>query len=400
MNSTAPLIVHACRTPLGAFQGALSPLPAPRLAAVVLADLLRRGGLPPDRVDEVILGQVFQAGVGQHPARQAALAAGLPESVSAFTVNKVCGSGLLAVGLAAQAVAAGNRAAVLAGGMENMSRAPHLLLQARTGYRLGSGELSDSLLRDGLTDAHDQRHMGLLAEQLAAEYHLARPEQDAYAAASQQRCAAALKAGRFAAEITPVPLPAVKGRPGLCEADECPRPETTSEKLAGLKPVFKPDGTVTAGNASCLSDGAAAVLVVGADAARDWGLKPLARIRAWATTGLNPARMGLGPVSAIHLALARAGLKLDQMDLIEVNEAFAAQILAVRSELAWNDARVNVNGGAIALGHPLGASGARILVTLIHELERREERYGLAALCIGGGEGIALIVERDRGAVP
>lgn len=392
-----PVIVSACRTPFGAFQGALSAVAAPQLAAIVLADLLKRAGVTPDRVEEVILGQVFQAGLGQHPARQAALSAGLPETVSAFAVNKVCGSGLLAIGLAAQAIAAGQRNLVLAGGMENMSRTPYLLPQARTGYRLGHGELTDSMIRDGLWDVYDQCHMGILAEQLAAEFTISRADQDAYAASSQQRCAAARKAGRFTAEITPVPVPQPKKDPLLFDSDECPRPDTTPERLAALKPVFKTGGTVTAGNASALSDGAAGVLVLSAACARDLNLKPLARIRAWATSGVKPARMGLGPVSAANLALTRAGLKLSEMDLIEVNEAFAAQVLAVRAQMPWDPARVNVNGGAIALGHPLGASGARIVVTLLHELARREERYGLAALCIGGGEGIALVVERGNG---
>jgi acetyl-CoA C-acetyltransferase len=397
MNLSEPVIVSACRTPLGAFNGALSHVAAPQLAAVVLADLARRAGLTPDLVEEVILGQVFQAGVGQHPARQAALAAGLSESVSAFAVNKVCGSGLLAVGLAAQAIVAGNRQIVMAGGMENMSRAPYLLPQARTGYRLGHGELTDSMVRDGLWDVYDQCHMGLLAEQLATEFAIARADQDAFATASQQRYATAQKAGRFKTEITPVPIPQPKKEPLLFDTDECPRQDTTPERLATLKPAFKPGGSVTAGNASALSDGAAGVLILSAARARELKLTPLARIRSWATGGLKPARMGLGPVSAAALALDRTGLKLDEINLIEINEAFAAQILAVRAQMAWDPARVNVNGGAIALGHPLGASGARILVTLVHELIRREERYGLAALCIGGGEGIALVVERWTG---
>jgi acetyl-CoA C-acetyltransferase len=397
MNASEPVIVSACRTPLGAFNGALSLIAAPQLAAVVLADLARRAGLTPSLIEEVILGQVFQAGVGQHPARQAALAAGLPDSVSAFAVNKVCGSGLLAIGLAAQAIVAGSRQIVLAGGMENMSRAPYLLPQARTGYRLGHGELSDSMIRDGLWDVYDQCHMGLLAEQLATEFAISRIDQDAFAAASQQRYAAAHKDGRFKAEITPVAIPQPRKEPLLFDTDECPRPDTTPERLAALKPVFKPGGSVTAGNASALSDGAAGVLVLSAARARELKLKPLARIRSWATGGLKPARMGLGPVSATAQALDRAGLKFDEMDLIEINEAFAAQVLAVRAGMPWDPARVNVNGGAIALGHPLGASGARILVTLLHELARREERYGLAALCIGGGEGIAMVVERWTG---
>ena len=397
MNPSDPVIVSACRTPLGAFNGALSHVAAPQLAAVVLADLARRAGLTPSLVEEVILGQVFQAGIGQHPARQAALAAGLAESISAFAVNKVCGSGLLAVGLAAQAIVAGNRQIVMAGGMENMSRAPYLLSQARTGYRLGHGELTDSMIRDGLWDVYDQCHMGLLAEQLATEFSISRADQDAFAVASQQRCANAQKNGRFKAEITPVPIPQPKKDPVLFETDECPRHDTTLERLATLKPAFKPGGSGTAGNASALSDGAAGVLILSAGRARELNLKPLARIRSWATGGLKPARMGLGPVSATAQALDRAGLKLNEIDLIEINEAFAAQILAVRTQMPWDVARVNVNGGAIALGHPLGASGARILVTLLHELIRREEHYGLAGLCIGGGEGIAMVVERWTG---
>ncbi|MEI7437886.1 MAG: acetyl-CoA C-acetyltransferase [bacterium] len=391
------VIVSACRTPLGAFKGALSHLAAPQLAAIVLNDLLRRAGVPHEQVEEVILGQVFQAGIGQHPARQAALAAGLPESVSTFAVNKMCGSGLLAVGLAARAIAAADRQIVLAGGMESMSRAPYLLDQARNGYRLGHGELVDCLIRDGLWDVYDQCHMGLLAEQLAAEFAISRADQDAYAAASQHRFTEAQKNGLFKSEITPISIPQRKGAPILFDSDECPRPETTLERLAALKPVFKSDGTITAGNSSCLGDGAAGVLVLSAARARELKLTPLASIRSWASVGLKPARMGLGPVSAATQALNQSGLKLADMDLVEVNEAFAAQVLAVRSGLAWDPARVNVNGGAIALGHPLGASGARILVTLLHELQHRQARYGLAALCIGGGEGIAMVVERWTG---
>jgi acetyl-CoA C-acetyltransferase len=391
---TDAVIVGACRTAIGNLGGALSALRAPALGAAALAEAIRRAGVKPDQVQEVVMGQVLQAGIGQHPARQAALAAGLPVSVSACSVNKMCGSGLLAVGLAARAVQTGEVEVAAAGGMESMSQAPFLLDQARTGYRLGHGTLRDSLIHDGLWDAAGDCHMGRTAEHLAQTYGISRADQDAYAVQSQARCAAALAKGLFAEEITPVSVPQRRGEPVLVREDEFPRPDTTLDKLAKLKPAFQKDGTVTAGNASGINDGAAALVLASAAAARRFGLAPLARVRAWATAGLEAANMGLGPVPAARLALSRAGLTLADMDLIEINEAFAAQILAVKKELAWDDARVNVNGGALALGHPIGASGARILVTLLYEMKRRQARLGLAALCIGGGEGIAMVVER------
>lgn len=388
------VIVAATRTAIGAFQGALAGVPAVELGATVIRALLEKTGLDPAAVDEVILGQVLTAGCGQNPARQAALAAGLPHAVPAMTLNKVCGSGLKALHLAAQAIRCGDAEVVVAGGMENMSQAPYLLPTARTGQRLGHGELVDSLIRDGLWDAFNDYHMGTTAENLAQRYGIDRAAQDAYAAQSQQRACAAVESGRFDAEITPVTVPRRKGEPLRFARDEGPRPGTTAEALATLRPAFAKDGTVTAGNASSINDGAAAVLMMSEQKAAALGLPVLARIAAYASAGVDPAYMGIGPVSATLRCLGKAGWSLEQLDLIEANQAFAAQALAVGRELGWDEEKVNVNGGAIALGHPIGASGCRVLVTLLHEMIRRDAKKGLATLCIGGGQGVALAIER------
>ncbi|MFB8830400.1 acetyl-CoA C-acetyltransferase [Azotobacter sp. CWF10] len=389
------VIVAATRTAIGSFQGSLAQLSAVELGAVVVRALLERSGLAPAEVDEVILGQVLTAGAGQNPARQTALKAGLPQSVPAMTINKVCGSGLKALHLAAQAIRCGDAEVVIAGGQENMSLAPHVLPGARTGLRLGHASLVDSMISDGLWDAFNDYHMGITAENLADKYGIGREAQDAFAAASQRKALAAIEAGRFRDEITPVMIPQRKGEPLRFDSDEQPRPGTTAEALAKLKPAFRKDGSVTAGNASTLNDGAAAVLLMSGARARALGMPVLARIKAYASAGVDPAIMGIGPVAAARRCLERAGWTLDQLDLIEANEAFAAQALAVGQELCWNSELVNVNGGAIALGHPIGASGCRILVTLLHEMIRRGSHKGLATLCIGGGQGVALAIERD-----
>ena len=389
------VIVAATRTAIGAFQGSLASIPAAELGATVIRRLLEQTGLDPASVDEVILGQVLTAGCGQNPARQAALRAGLPHTVPAMTLNKVCGSGLKAVQLAAQAIACGDAGIVIAGGQESMSLSPYLLPAARTGMRMGHAQAIDSMIHDGLWDAFNDYHMGITAENLVEQYGLSREEQDAFAARSQQRAAAAQAAGRFAAEIAPVRIPQRKGEPLQFAIDEQPRPQSSADALAQLRPAFRKDGTVTAGNASTLNDGAAAVLLMSAEKAAALGLPVMARIKAAASAGVDPAIMGIGPVFATCRALEKAGWSLEQLDLIEANEAFAAQALAVGRELHWDDAKVNVNGGAIALGHPIGASGCRILVTLLHEMQRRDARRGLATLCIGGGQGVALAVERD-----
>ncbi|KTT24922.1 acetyl-CoA acetyltransferase [Pseudomonas oryzihabitans] len=388
------VIVAATRTAVGSFQGSLATVPAIELGATVIRALLEQTGVAPNQVDEVILGQVLTAGAGQNPARQAAVKAGLPHEVPALTLNKVCGSGLKAVQLAAQAIRCGDAEIVVAGGMENMSLAPYVLPKVRSGLRLGHAELVDSMISDGLWDAFNDYHMGQTAENLVQKYQLSREAQDAFAARSQQRAAAAVESGRFRAEITPVLIPQRKGDPLAFDTDEGIRADTTAEGLARLKPAFAKDGSVTAGNASSLNDGAAAVLVMSAAKAAALGLTPLAHIAAYASAGVDPAIMGIGPVSATRKTLEKAGWQLGDMDLIEANEAFAAQALAVGQELGWDDEKVNVNGGAIALGHPIGASGCRVLVTLLHELRRRDGRRGLATLCIGGGQGVALAVER------
>jgi len=386
-------IIDAVRTAVGNLNGALAVIPAVELGRIVLDALQRKHGLAGEAVDEVILGCVLQAGLGQNVARQSAIAAGIPVHKTAMTVNMVCGSGLRAVTLAAAAIRSGEAQVMLAGGTENMSAAPYLLPKARGGYRLGHDQLVDSLIQDGLQDVFNQCHMGITAENLAARYGITRQQQDEFAATSQQRAQAAIAAGRFKDEILPVLIPQRKGDPIRFEQDEFPRPGTTVEKLAALKPAFKPDGTVTAGNASGINDGAAAALLAGQDACRRYSLRPMARVVSWACAGVDPAVMGIGPVQAVRKALDLAGWRLADVQLIEANEAFAAQSLALAKELGWDLAIVNVNGGAIALGHPIGASGARILTTLLHEMKRRSVRKGLATLCIGGGMGIAACVE-------
>ena len=388
-------ILAATRTAIGSFQGGLSGLPASALGAILIRKVLETTGISPEEIDEVVLGQVITAGSGQNPARQAAIGGGIPHAVPALTVNKVCGSGLKAVHLAAQAITCGDADLVLAGGQENMSLAPYILAKARTGLRLGHAQLEDSLIRDGLWDAFNDYHMGITAENLAERYGLTREEQDAFAATSQKKAADAVAFGRLRDEITPVDVPQRKGGSVSFDTDEQPRADTTCEALAKLKPAFKKDGTVTAGNASTINDGAALLLLSSADKAKSLGLPVLAWIKAYASAGVDPAFMGIGPVGATQRTLRRAGWNLTDLDLIEANEAFAAQALAVDRELGWDTSKVNVNGGAIALGHPIGASGARILVTLIHEMRRRHARKGLATLCIGGGQGVALALEAD-----
>jgi acetyl-CoA C-acetyltransferase len=388
------VILSGCRTPIGTFGGAFKDVPATDLGAVTVREAVKRAGIRPDQVDEVVLGCILQAGVGMNPARQAAIGAAIPESVPAHTVNKVCGSGLKAVMLAAQAVKCGDAEVVVAGGLENMSRAPFLLPGARWGERLGHGRVLDHMIHEGLTDAFHDIHMGVTAENLVERYRISREDQDSFAAESQARAQAAIGAGRFKAEIVPVPIPQRTGEPTLVDKDEHPRADTTRESLARLKPAFKKDGTVTAGNSSGLNDGAAALVVTSAARAAGLGVRPLARIVAYASAAVDPRFMGIGPVPAVRKALEKAGLGLEAIDLFELNEAFAAQSLAVLRELNLDPARVNVNGGAIALGHPIGASGARILVTLLHAMAARGAKRGLAGLCIGGGQGVAVVVER------
>jgi acetyl-CoA C-acetyltransferase len=388
------LIVAGARTPIGTFGGALKDVSAVELGTVAVREAVRRAGVRPDQVDEVVMGCILQAGLGMNPARQAAIKAGLPESVPAHTVNKVCGSGLKAVMLAAQAIKAGDAEVVVAGGMENMTGAPYLLPRVRWGERLGHGQAIDHMIHEGLTDAFHDIHMGVTAENLVERYGLTRAEQDAFAAESQTRAEAAIREGRFKDEIVPVAV-SKKGETRVFDTDEHPRAGTTVESLGKLKPAFKKDGgTVTAGNASGINDGAAAVVVASAERAARLGLTPMARVVSYAAAAVDPKVMGIGPVPAVRKALEKAGLGADRIDLFELNEAFAAQSLAVLRELALDSARVNVNGGAIALGHPIGASGARILVTLLYALRARDKRLGLASLCIGGGQGVAMVVER------
>jgi len=388
------VIVSAARTAVGKFGGSLAGIPASELGAIVIREVVRRANLNPGLVDEVIMGQVLTAGCGQNPARQALIAAGLPEHVPGMTINKVCGSGLKAVALAAQAIAAGDAEIVVAGGQENMSMAPHLLPGSRDGWRMGDFQAVDSMIRDGLWDAFNRYHMGTTAENVAKRHGITREQQDRFAVASQNKAEAAQKAGRFRDEIVPVMVPQRKGEPVAFEQDEFVRHGATLEGVSGVRPAFAKDGSVTAANASGLNDGAAAALVMSELRAAALGLEPLASIRAYASAGLDPAYMGMGPVPASRRCLEKAGWKTDDLDLMEINEAFAAQACAVNQEMAWDPARINVNGGAIAIGHPIGASGARILVTLLHELKRRDARRGLASLCIGGGMGVALAVER------
>ncbi|MEX3173791.1 acetyl-CoA C-acetyltransferase [Serratia quinivorans] len=388
------VIVAATRTPIGSFQGALASLSAVDLGTVVVKALLARSGVAAEQVDEVILGQVLTAGCGQNPARQTALNAGLPHSVPALTINKVCGSGLKAIHLAVQAIRCGDAEVIIAGGQESMSQSPYLMNGARAGLRLGHGQLTDSVIQDGLWDAFNDYHMGITAENLAEKYAISRSEQDEFALRSQQKTQAAQQAGRFVAEITPVEVAKPKGEVLRVACDEQPRGDATLESLARLRPAFRKDGTVAAGNASSINDGAAAVLLMSAAKAAELKMPVLARIAGYSASGVDPAIMGIGPVPAARRCLANAGWSLSEVDLIEANEAFAAQALAVGRELEWDSARVNVNGGAIALGHPIGASGCRILVTLLYEMQRREANKGLAMLCIGGGQGVALAVER------
>jgi acetyl-CoA C-acetyltransferase len=388
------VIVSAARTAVGKFGGSLASVPAPELGAIAIACALQRGNVDPALVSEVLMGNVLAAGLGQNPARQASLKAGLPISVSAMTLNRVCGSGLQAVMTAANAIIAGDSDIVVAGGQENMSATPHLINGSRDGFRMGNTEVVDSMIVDGLWDAYNQYHMGVTAENVAKEFHISRGEQDTFAVASQNKAEAAQKAGRFKDEIVPVPVPQRKGAPVMFDSDEFIRYGVTLEAISGLKPAFDKAGTVTAGNSSGLNDGAAAVVVMSAARAAVLKLKPLARIVAYATAGIDPKLMGMGPAPASHKCLARAGWKVEDIDLLEINEAFASQSCAVHREMGWDIAKVNVNGGAIAIGHPIGASGCRILVTLLYEMQRRDLKKGLAALCIGGGMGIAMAVER------
>ena len=388
------VIVAATRTAIGSFQGSLAKIPAPELGAIVVRSLLEQSGVAPEQVDEVILGQVLTAGSGQNPARQTAIHAGLPFSTPAFTLNKVCGSGLKALHLAAQAIRCGDAEIVIAGGQENMSLSPYVMPGARTGLRMGHGKVVDTMIEDGLWDAFNDIHMGITAENLVDKYNLTREQQDTFAAASQQKASAAIAAGRFVDEITPVSIPQRKGEPIIFDTDEQPRDGTTAESLGKLRPAFKKDGSVTAGNASTLNDGAAAVMLMSAEKAKELGLPVLARIVAYANAGVDPSIMGIGPVAATQKCLSKAGWSLEDLDLIEANEAFAAQALSVNQELGWDTEKINVNGGAIAIGHPIGASGCRILVTLLHEMQRRDAKKGLATLCIGGGQGVALAIER------
>ncbi len=389
------VIVSAVRTAIGIYGGSLVQIPAVKLGEIAIRAALDRADLKPNQVDEVIMGNVLQAGLGQNPARQAAIHAALPVSIPAMTINQVCGSGLRAVMLAAQAIKLGEAEIVVAGGMESMSQAPYLVEKARFGYRMGDGQLVDEMLRDGLIDAFNDIHMGITAENICSDYHLNREEIDDFALQSQLRAAHAVESNFFRNEIVPVEVPGKKGTTTIVEKDEGPRADTTAEKLAKLPPAFKKDGgMVTAGNSSGLNDGGAATVVMSRRKAEELGLKPLAAIRSYATAGVEPRIMGMGPVPATKLALKRAEMTVRDMDLIEANEAFAAQAVAIGRELGFDRAKTNVNGGAIALGHPIGASGTRVLITLIHEMLRRQSHYGLATLCIGGGQGVAMIVER------
>ncbi|MDR6997689.1 acetyl-CoA C-acetyltransferase [Neobacillus niacini] len=387
------VIVSAVRTAIGSFLGGLKNVPATQLGATVIKEAIQKAGITPNDVDEVVMGNVLQAGAGQNPARQASLAAGVPQEKPAMTINKVCGSGLKAVHLAAQAILAGDAEVVVAGGMENMSQAPYLLKGSREGFKMGDQKVVDSMIQDGLWCAANDYHMGITAENLAEKYEISRQEQDEFSAASQQKAQAAIESNRFADEIVPVEIPGRKGQVTVFSQDEFPRFGTTAESLGKLRSAFKKDGTVTAGNASGINDGAAAFVVMSRKKAEELGLKPLVSIKANATAGVDPSIMGIGPVPAVKKALEKASISLEDIDLIEANEAFAAQSIAVDRELQFNKEKLNVNGGAIALGHPIGASGARILVTLIHEMKKRDNRYGLATLCVGGGQGVATIVE-------
>ena len=392
--STDIVIVAAARTAVGKFGGSLAKTAAPELGAIVIQALLQRSGLTGEQIGEVILGQVLTAGSGQNAARQSVIKAGLPHAVPAMTINKVCGSGLKAVMLGAQAIRDGDSEIIIAGGQENMSLAPHVLMGSRDGQRMGDWKMIDSMITDGLWDVYNQYHMGITAENVAKQFGITRAQQDALALASQMKAAAAQEAGRFKDEIVPVSLAQKKGDPIIFSADEFINKKTSAEALAGLRPAFDKAGSVTAGNASGLNDGAAGVILMSAAKATELGLTPLARIASYASTGIDPATMGMGPVSAARRALQRAGWKPQDLDLLEINEAFAAQACAVHQEMGWDTSKVNVNGGAIAIGHPIGASGCRILVTLLHEMQKRDAKKGIASLCIGGGMGVALTVER------
>jgi acetyl-CoA C-acetyltransferase len=391
---TQVVIAGAARSAIGSFGGSLAKLSAVDIGAQVVKGLLDKTGLDPAQVDEVILGQVLTAGCGQNPARQTVIRAGLPETVPAMTINKVCGSGLKAVHLAAQAILSGDADVVIAGGQESMSQSAHVLPGSRDGVRMGDWKAVDTMITDGLWDAFNGYHMGITAENVAEKYQTSREEQDSFAAASQQKAAAAREAGKFVDEIIPVQIPQRKGDPVIFDQDEYIKPGTQAEKLAGLRPAFKKDGTVTAGNASGLNDGAAVLLVCSEEKAKALGLEVLAVVASHASSGVDPAIMGTGPIPASTRALEKAGWTHEELDLIEANEAFAAQAIGVNKGMGWDTAKVNVNGGAIALGHPIGASGARILVSLLHEMKRQSAKKGLATLCIGGGQGVALCVER------
>jgi len=386
-------IVGAARTAIGKFGGTLAKLPASDLGAHIIRKVLERAGVSPEQVSEVIMGQVLTAGVGQNPARQAAMKAGLPHMIPSMTINKVCGSGLKAAMLGAQAIANGDSDIVVAGGQESMSLSPHAMMGSRDGYRMGDAKLVDTMIVDGLWDVYNQYHMGVTAENVAKEYAVTREEQDEFAVKSQNKTEAAQKAGRFGDEIVPLEIPSRKG-PVIFKDDEYPRHGATLEAMQALKPAFDKNGSVTAGNASGINDGAAAVVLASAKKVKELGLKPIARIKAFASAGVDPKYMGMGPVPASKRCLSRAGWQPSDLDLMEINEAFAAQAIAVNRQMGWDTSKVNVNGGAIALGHPIGASGCRVLVTLLHEMQKRGAKKGLASLCIGGGMGVALAVER------
>ncbi|WP_373002035.1 acetyl-CoA C-acetyltransferase [Marinobacter sp.] len=388
------VIVAARRTAIGTFGGGLSSLSADQLGTAVIKALLEETGVAGDQINEVVLGQVLTAGCGQNPARQSTINAGLPASVPAMTINKVCGSGLKAVHMAVQAIRCGDAEMMIAGGQESMSQAPHVLPNSRNGQRMGNWSMVDTMIKDGLWDAFNDYHMGITAENIVEKYGISREEQDAFAAASQQKAAAAREAGYFDGQIVPVSIPQRKGDPIVVDRDEGPRDGVTAEGLGNLRPAFKKDGTVTAGNASSLNDGAAAVMVCSAEKAKELGLTPIATIKAHANAGVDPTIMGTGPIPASQRCLKLAGWSTDDLDLVEANEAFAAQAISVNRDMGWDTSKVNVNGGAIALGHPIGASGCRILVSLLHEMVRRDVHKGLATLCIGGGMGVALAVER------
>lgn len=393
MTQTEVVIVGAIRTAIGTFNGSLKNVSAIELGAAAIKGVLEQSGVKPEWIDEVIMGNVLQAGLGQNPARQASLKAGISESVSALTINKVCGSGLKAVHLGTQAILAGDADVIVAGGMENMSQAPYIIKNAREGFKMGDQKLIDTLTSDGLTCAFNNYHMGVTAENICDRYGLTREEQDQFAAQSQERAVRAIEEGKFKDEIVPVEIPQRKGDPVIFDTDEFPRKGTTAEKLAGLRPAFKKEGSVTAGNSSGINDGAAVVILMSRKKADELGVRPLVTIKGNANAGVDPSVMGIGPVEAVRKVFEKTGLSIGDIGLIEANEAFAAQALAVGRDLEFNQEILNVNGGAIALGHPIGASGARILVTLIHEMKRRQAQKGLATLCIGGGQGVATIVE-------